>query len=56
MFTNEASVEIYSSREKIRNQLTEYVKKYLGLENVDLYKTSFVSYIIDMLSILSTNQ
>jgi hypothetical protein len=56
MFTNDSSINIYSSREQIRNQLASYLQLYLGLENVDLYKTSFVSYIIDMLSILSANQ
>ena len=56
MFTNNQSVDIFSSRDEIRSQLIDYAKKYMGLENVDLYKTSFVSYIIDMLSILSTNQ
>ena len=51
-----SEVKIYSSRESIRSQLTEYAQEYLQLAEVDLYKTSFLSYVIDMLSILSANQ
>ena len=47
---------IFSSREQIRAQLTDYCQQYLELENVDLYKTSFLSYIINILSALSANQ
>lgn len=50
------AVDILTSREGIRSQLVEYAKSYLELENVDLYKTSFVSYIINTLSILAANQ
>jgi len=50
------TVDIYSSRESIRSQLTEFAQEYLELRTVDLYKTSFLSYIIDVLSILTANQ
>jgi len=49
-------VTIYSSRETIRSQLTEYAQTYLDLKTVDLYKTSFLSYVMDILSILTANQ
>jgi len=50
------TVDIYSSREEIRSQLTTFAQEYLELRTVDLYKTSFLSYIIDILSILTANQ
>jgi hypothetical protein len=50
------SIEIFSSRERIRVQLIDYAQTYLELNKVDLYKTSFVSYIINVLSILGANQ
>ncbi|RLC27154.1 MAG: hypothetical protein DRH37_11160, partial [Deltaproteobacteria bacterium] len=43
------------SRDRIRNFLTGEVKKYLELEDVDLTKSSFLSYIIDVLSVLTSN-
>jgi len=49
-------IKIFSSREEIRNQLVEEAKNYLELSNVDLTNTSFMSYIINILSILSANQ
>ncbi len=50
------SIDIISSRDELRNKLIEYVKDYMELENVNLHKTSFLSYIINVLSILSSNQ
>ena len=51
----ENSSEIFGSRDQIRNQLIEYTKQYLELGNVDLYKTSFLSYMINVMSVLSAN-
>jgi len=48
-------VNIYGSREKIRSALVEYAKTYLNLGDVDINKTSYLAYLIDMLSILSAN-
>ena len=50
------SIEILSDRESIRSQLIDYAKTYLELENVDLYKTSFLSYVINVMSMLAANQ
>jgi len=53
---NSPSINILTSRDGIRNQLVDYAKSYLELENVDLYYTSFLSYIINVLSVLTSNQ
>jgi len=49
------SNQIYSSRDEIRNQIIEQVQYYLELENVDLTKTSFLSFIINLFSTLTSN-
>lgn len=49
-------VNIYGSREKIRNQLVQFAQQYLDLGNMDIQKTSYLAYLIDMLSILTANQ
>jgi len=52
---NDRNIQIYSSRDRIREQLLEYSRDYLELENLDFSKASYLSYIINMLSILTTN-
>ena len=52
---NEKSIEIYSSRDKIREQLIELAKDYMQLENFDFNKSSYLSYILNMLSFLDSN-
>lgn len=49
------SSQIFSSRDEIRNQIIELTQKYLELENVDLTKTSFLSFIINLFSTLTSN-
>ena len=49
------SSQIYLSRDQIRNQIIEYMKDYLELENVDLTKSSFLSFIIDTIATLTSN-
>jgi len=49
------SNQIYLSRDAIREQITSYVKSYLELENVDLTKSSFLSFIINVISTLTAN-
>jgi len=49
------SNQIYLSRDQIRNQIIEFMQYYLELENVDLAKSSFLSFIIDILSTLTSN-
>ncbi len=52
---NEISNKVYASREQIRNQIISYMQSYLELENVDLAKSSFVSFLINVLSSLTSN-
>lgn len=49
------SSQVYKSRDQIRNQLITLLKQYLELENVDLTKSSFLSFIVDSLSTLTSN-
>ena len=49
------SNQVYASRETIRDQIIEYMKSYLDLEGIDLTKTSFVSFLINLLSVLTAN-
>jgi len=49
------SKELYLARDDIRSQLTEYMQQYMELEGVDLTKTSFLSYIVDIMSTLTAN-
>jgi len=52
---DEKNIKIFSSRDKIRSQLIDYTKNYLELENTDLSQESYLSYYIDVLSVLSSN-
>ncbi len=49
------SSQIYLSRDSIRTQISERAKLYLELQNVDLTKSSFLSFMIDTLSTLTSN-
>ena len=49
------SSQIYLSRDSIREQISDEVKSYLELENVDLTKSSFLSFLIDVMSTLTAN-
>ena len=49
------SNQIYLSRDQIRSQITNYLQSYLELENVDLTKGSFLSFIVNILSTLTSN-
>ncbi len=49
------SNDIYLAQDEIKTQITNLVKDYLELENVDLTKTSFLSYVIDILTKLTSN-
>jgi hypothetical protein len=54
LFTDKQA-NIFGSREAIRNSLCEMTQDYLDLQDVDLNKTTFVSYIINIFSVLTTN-
>ena len=49
------SSQIYLSRDTIRTQISDRAKLYLELQNVDLTKSSFLSFMIDTLSTLTSN-
>ena len=49
------SEQIYLSRDSYRELISEEVKRYLELENVDLTKSSFLSFLIDTISTLTGN-
>lgn len=49
------SEQIYLSRDSIREMVSNQVKSYLELENVDLTKSSFLSFLIDTISTLTGN-
>lgn len=52
---DEKTIQIFSSRDKIRDQIVEYAKKYLELDGLDFSKTSYLSYLINILSALTAN-
>ena len=49
------SEQIYLSRDSIREQISSEVQNYLELANVDLTKSSFLSFMIDTVSTLTGN-
>ncbi len=49
------SENIFISRDQIRDQFITYAKEYLELDGVDLAKSSFLSYIINILSTMTGN-
>lgn len=52
---DERSIDIYSSRDKIREQIIELTKNYLKLENIDFNSTSYLSYLVNIISVLDSN-
>jgi len=55
MRISKLSKEIFLSRDAIRSQIIEEIKESLDLLEVDLTKSSFLSYIINILSTLTSN-
>lgn len=49
------STQISLSRDAIRQNITDYIKTYLELENIDLTKSSFLSFLINIISTLTAN-
>lgn len=49
------SSQIYLSRDSIRELIADEIKTYLELENVDLTKSSFLSFMVDTFSTLTGN-
>jgi len=57
MATNNDNIssQVFKSRDQIRSQITTMLKSYLELENVDLTKSSFLSFLVEILSTLTSN-
>lgn len=53
--TTSVSKTIYASRDAIRTQVIDFLQQYMELNEVDLTQSSFLSYIIDILTTLSSN-
>ncbi len=53
--TTPVSETIYASRDAIRTQVIDFLQQYMELNEVDLAQSSFLSYIIDILTTLSSN-
>ena len=53
--TTPVSSTIYASRDAIRTQVIEFLQQYMELNDVDLTQSSFLSYIIDIFTTLSSN-
>lgn len=49
------SEQIHLSRDSIRELISAEVKRYLELDNIDLTKSSFLSFLIDTISTLTGN-
>ena len=49
------NIEIFSSRDKIREQIIKYAENELVLENFDWNKSSYLSYLINVLSVLTAD-
>lgn len=55
MTTQPLSSQINASRDATRATISDYVQEYLELQGVDLTKSSFLSYVIDIVSTLTGN-
>ena len=55
MIDTSISNQIYLSRDNIRTQIIEYLQTYLDLKNVDLLKSSYLSFIVNILATLTSN-
>lgn len=49
------SYQVYKSRDQIRDQIISLLKEYMELENVDLTKSSFLSFLVEVLSTNTSN-
>ncbi len=55
MTENTVSTDIFQSRDATRAKIIEKIQQYMELDNVDLTKTSFLSFVVDIMSILTSN-
>jgi len=55
MADNTTSSKVWASREENKNLIIAELKKYLELDNVDLTKSSFLSFVVEALATLTSN-
>ena len=55
MADNLISSQVYLSRDQIRNQIISSITDYMELGNVDLTKSSFLSFLVNTISSLTSN-
>jgi hypothetical protein len=55
MSDDTVSYQVYKSRDQIRDQIITLLKQYMELENVDLTKSSFLSFLVEVLSTNTSN-
>lgn len=55
MADNSVSYQVYKSKDKTTLKLIELLAKYLELNEVDLTKSSFLAFVVEALSTLTTN-
>lgn len=53
--SDKLSNQIYKSRDEIRSQIVDYMRSYLEIENADLTKSSFLSFLVNTLATLTSN-
>jgi|GEM_PF-1824956 len=51
----ERAIEIFSSRDKILDEMIDQMKNYLELESLDMNKTDYLSYLVNILSFLTAD-
>ena len=52
---DESNIKIFSSRDRIRSHLIDHMKDYLELDDIDMDQSSYLSYLINITSVLSSN-
>jgi hypothetical protein len=55
MAQNPPSYDVFRSRDNIRNEIIDLYKSYMELENTDLTKSAFSSFLVEILATLTTN-
>lgn len=52
---DEKNIQIFSSRDNIRKYMIDAAKEYLEVDNLDFDQASYMSYLIDIISVLTSN-
>jgi hypothetical protein len=49
------NIDIFGSRDLIRNEIIQYSKEYMDLDSFDWEKSSYLSYLVNVISALTAN-